>query len=156
MPTQWGNCGAGWILPQGKIDLDAGPLRFPDSPFSISSPCGLLLQRNPVLLVAFVQSLIFLPSESNCTTHGTYWNLIETVKPTRRLPHLRSWVSTCSVCLPLGRAGQRHPERLLTRLTQDAVQNLLEEVARWPSEGSDAGLNNLNFFCGLWGPIEGF
>ena len=41
-------------------------------------------------------------------------------------------------------------------LSQDAIQNFPEELARRPSKGSDGGFSNLNFSGGLWGPMEGF
>lgn len=65
-------------------------------------------------MFAFAHALTFLPSEENCTTCGTYWDLIGDYQTkAKTVSHLRSW---------------------------EAVQNLLKEVARWPSEVSDAGL----------------
>lgn len=60
----------------------------------------------------------------------------------------------CDFCLAI--LDSATSEWLLTCLTQEAVHNLLEEVARWPSKALNSELSSLNLSCGLGDPWKVF
>lgn len=134
-----------------------------------SCPCGRLIWTQPLEPDSPSLPLRPVSSEESCpvgpscplphlsafrTELHNPWHLLGSDRDYKTdaetVPHLLRWGSTCSACLLLGRAGQRHPCKAAYFLTQEAVQHLPEEPARWPSEGSDAGLSTLNFSRGLF------